>query len=432
MRTVSQWMSGIEALCRWLSWNRQQLEAFQIRRLRALVSHAYRHVPYYRSLFDQAGLKPEDIRTLADLPRIPTTARSALQGLSDRDIIAGGVNPERLIVHKSSGSTGEPFAVRRTWFEDRLLQAFRLVASVSLGFRPTDHRVVVTEVSPTEAVSNAPFYTMLGLLRRTVVDCLLPPEEILARLREAKPDVLAGYSGALSWVTGFATGEDRRLIRPRLIATGAETLTSEMRGQLSECFGARVFDFYGAEEFNLIAWECSGAGRYHVNEAAMIAEILKDGEPAGSGETGELVGTALHSYAMPFIRYRLGDEVTRGEAPCPCGAPVTTIARIQGRVVDRFPLPDGTTVHPYVLSEPLKVAAPWLRRFQLIQEQVDFVRIKVVPLRSSMPSPEAIAAVGRRVAAELGGNVRVETELVEEIPPVKSGKFRPYYSLVSG
>ncbi len=85
--------------------------------------------------------------------------------------------------------------------------------------------------------------------------------------------------------------------------------------------------------------------------------FTKDGRPAAPGERGEVVLTALHSFAMPFIRFRLGDIVTKGDSHCACGQPFATIRSVQGRMFDYFPLPDGRLVHPYeiiaILSEQL-------------------------------------------------------------------------------
>jgi phenylacetate-CoA ligase len=225
------------------------------------------------------------------------------------------------------------------------------------------------------------------------------------------------------------TEEDRARIRPRLVFTGGENLTPQMRRQISQGLGATVFDSYASHEHNLLASECPCGGRYHVAEWNVILEVLRDGRPVGPGEEGEVVATALHSYAMPFIRYRLNDLVTRGETPCCCGAPVSTLSRILGRTVEQFVLPDGKLIHPYVLVLPLLAEAPWLRRYQIVQDRADRVLVKIIP--SPYPGAEAVAAVARRLAAAVEGQLAVEIELVEEIPSEPSGKYRPYYSVVN-
>jgi phenylacetate-CoA ligase len=410
-------------------WTRERLDHFQSECLRRLVRHAGARVPYYRDLFRRHGLAPEDIRGVKDLARLPLAHRSEMQERPAPDLVARGYDPERLRTHRTSGSTGAPFTIRRTWFEERLLQALRFHEEWNVGLRLTDIRSGVVAQRRPRAER---WYNRLGLLRRVNVDCLLPARDILHRLGEIQPDVLGGYGGSLAWLAGEATPEDRQRIRPRLMFAGAETLTPEMRRQITECFGAPLYDAYASHEFNLIAFQCGETGLYHISELSVIAEVLKDGQPVGPGETGELVGTALHSYAMPFLRYPLGDVVTRGPAPCPCGGPLATLASIQGRVADRFLLPDGSSLHPYWFVTPLVQDSPWLRRYQIVQTGIDRIAVKAVPLQGASPTPDDLARIRSEIERIARGGVTVVVELATELPLGPSGKFRPYYSLVAG
>jgi phenylacetate-coenzyme A ligase PaaK-like adenylate-forming protein len=123
---------------------------------------------------------------------------------------------------------------------------------------------------------------------------------------------------------------------------------------------------------------------------------------------------------MPFIRFRLGDIVTRGDAPF-------SLKEIQGRLIDRFVLPDGSTVHPYTLVNPLLQEAPWLLQYQLVQERTDRIRVMLVPMRGAHPTQHAVETVRTTLNRHLGAAIRVEVELTERIPPDPNGKFRPYY-----
>jgi phenylacetate-CoA ligase len=431
---VSQGAAGLEALIRAHSRSREQILAFQTRRLRALVRHASRRVPYYRRLFEQAGLRPDDIRSLDDLSRIPITSRADLQRLPPGDALAEGFDPEKLTLHSTSGSSGAPLRIRYSRFEERLLKAFRLREQLAFGLRLTDRRASVglahRPAGLERVPGGSPFYTRFGLLRHEWVHCLQPAEDILARLRAIQPDALGGYASSIAWIAGFMTDEDRARIRPRLVLPGGETLTAEIREKISRGFDAPVFDCYASYELGLVASECPRGGRYHAAEWYVILEVLRrDGRPAGPGEEGEVVATALHSYAMPFIRYRLNDLVTLGETPCSCGASVKTLSRILGRTIEQFVLPDGKLIHPYALVTPLLAEAPWLRRYQIVQERNGRVLVKIIPMTN--PGAEAVAAVARRLAAVLEGQLAIEVTLVDDIPPEPSGKYRPYYSLVN-
>ena len=401
------------------------MEAWQTERLRALVAHAYENVPYYRRLFDGAGVLPRHIQTLRDLARIPISTRKDLQCAPAGDLIARGYRLERLVVHRTSGSTGEPFNIRRTAFEDRLLQAHRLAVLFRLGLRPTDRRVAIV----TRKFTGNPLYMRAGLLRYREIHCLQEPEQILSQLREVRPDVLRGFSGVLTYLANLMTDEERETIRPRFITTDSETLTAEMRERIEAGFGSRVFDFYDSHEFNTIGWECPSSGLYHLSDTSMITEVLAGDNPAPPNEDGELVGTALHSRAMPFIRFRLGDLVTRGPDRCPCGASNSTLARVRGRVADRFEFPGGISIHPYALVSPLLAHGPWVRQYQLIQDGPNRVRVKLAPLRGENPAAEGLARVREVLRERLGPGIGLEVELVSQIPVAPSGKQRPYLPL---
>jgi len=280
--------------------------------------------------------------------------------------------------------------------------------------RPTDRRANILAVD----VPQPTVLARWGFLPYEEVDCRLPPAEILARLRELRPDVLRGYASALAWLADELTAGDRAKIRPRFVTTDSETLTESMRARICAGFGAPVIDFYDSHEFNLIAAEDPAEGGYRVNEESVLAEVLRDGRPAGPGEEGELVGTALHSWAMPFLRYRQGDLVT-------CGAKKGTLARIQGRLMDRFELVDGRSLHPYALEIPMMEHLPDLKQFQIVQERPEYIRIKVVLPKGG--GAERIGTLERRLEAEVGAGIVVAIQRVECIPAGANGKFRPYF-----
>jgi phenylacetate-CoA ligase len=133
---------------------------------------------------------------------------------------------------------------------------------------------------------------------------------------------------------------------------------------------------------------------------------------------------------MPFIRYRLGDIATRGKCEGNCGAPFASIRNIQGRMIDYFPLPDGRVVHPYqILSSLIGGGDSWIRQYQLVQEQLDRIVLRVLPRHA--PDPEHLARIERSVLPLLGPRVQFRLQLVPDLPLEHTGKFRPSRSLVS-
>ncbi len=411
---------------------REEIIAFQNKRLRRLITYAYENVSYYRRLFDQNGIKPHEIKSVADLAAIPITSRKDIQSLPVEEIVARGVDPKHLIAHMTSGSSGEPFTIRRTWLEERLLGAFRLRAMHYLGLRMTDRTVKIVLVRPTHSRDyQLPQRVLqaLGLYRQVLIHCLKEPEDIMSTLQHTRPDVLQGSPGVLARIAKIIGDDNHQLIDPRFVAVGGEVLTPLMRNQITEGFAAPIFDVYGSHEFNLIAWECKETGESHTCDDGMIVEVLKDGCPVATGERGEVVGTNLHSFAMPFIRYRLGDIVTKGSETCRCGRPFSTIRKVQGRMIDYFPLPGGRVIHPYeIVLILLNVAARWICQYQLIQEREDRIILRVVS--TSTPSPQELVQLEESVTALLGQGVEFRVNLVSEIKLESSGKFRVSSSLV--
>jgi phenylacetate-CoA ligase len=431
MMTVFNRIAALRGFARHPSQNREAVVEYQNRQLRRLVAHAYARVPYYRELFDAQGLKPRDVQSVDDLHKIPITSRDVVQQRSADALVARGVNHRRLIVHSTSGSSGKPVNVRRTWVEERVHGALRLRAFRSFGLRVSDIRCrISTPISVYGTQTEAPqrMVGALGVFRQTSVEGFEAPDVLVRRLATIHPQVVHGLPGLLARIAHTVDHDTLRSLRLRFIVPGGAMLTPLMRRQIEEGFAAPVYEVYGAHEFNLIAWQCLTTGELHCCDDGMIMEILDGGRPVTEGEPGEVVGTNLHSFAMPLIRYRLGDVVTKGYERCPCGAPFSTIRAIQGRMVDFFHLPGGRVLHPYQILDSRQRTAPWIREYQVTQERVDRVVIRIVP--SSTPSPRELAEWRAPAAAVLGADVTLDVQLVPELRLEPRGKFRVFRSLV--
>jgi phenylacetate-CoA ligase len=399
--------------------------------LRRLIAHAYRNVCYYHDLFERNGIGPHQVRTVADLPIIPVTGKDDLRDRPPEDVLARGLDPGRLLAVRTSGSVGEPFTVRFTPWEQRVLTLSWARPMRYFGRRAGDRLVALVYMRP-ELEHGAPLYehlrNALGVFRTTYVNMCLPPEEVLQGLRRCRPDILAGYPGVLAHLADAAEAADAPTIRPRAVCTGGEVITDAVRRRIARAFGAPVYNCYASEEFRVIAWECRETGELHTCNGHVIVEVLKDGRPAAPGEDGELVATSLFSYAMPFIRYRLGDIVTRGEDQCRCGLPYSTIQEVKGRTLDYFPLPDGRMLHPYDIIRPLHDTADWVKFHQLVQERRDLIVLYSVPYRS--PSAQEVKRLQEAMRPVLGPGVEFCVQVVPEIKPRASGKYAYARSLV--
>jgi phenylacetate-CoA ligase len=408
----------------------ETLRRFRTAQLRRVVDHAYARVPYYRRLFDAHGVSPSDIREPDDLRRLPVTTRKTLQSLPDEDLLARGVDLRLLNTYTTSGSSGRVLTVRRTWVEDRVLGGLRLRAMRSYGLSRQDHVVTLLGAMSSRRPGRSRLQRLLARrgVRAAIVDCTAPIDDVVCEIVRLRPTVLSGYPGALLRVAAAADPRVLRALGIRFVYSGGEVLTPAMRERITAAFGAPLYDVYACFEFNLVAAQCPTTAAYHVCDAGLVLEVLDGDRPVEPGERGTVVGTCLHAYAMPFIRYELGDVVTRGEAGCACGARVSTLHEVTGRMIDFFPLPDGRVVHPYGVFLPLRQRSPWIRTFQVTQRRIDHFVMQVVA--SPPPTAEQVALVREMAAAGLGAGVRFDLEIVPDLAVETSGKFRVYRSLV--
>ncbi|HKU59698.1 MAG TPA: AMP-binding protein [Gemmatimonadales bacterium] len=407
-----------------------ELRLWQDARLRRLVSHAYESVPFYRRLFDRHRLHPRHVRGVRDLEIIPFVEKADLRGQRPGDLLAQGHDPATLLTVRTSGSTGEPFTIRRTWLEDKLQYLIRLRALQALGIRSRDLVVAVGVHRPESGDAKLMGRTLraLGLHARVLLDGLEDPVHTTYELRRLRPDVLTGLPGMLNRLTAPELAGALETVRPRLVVVGGEVTAPAMRARLGRTFGAPVYETYGSHECPLIASECPWSGTLHACEDAVLVEVLRDGQPVEPGEQGEVVVTNLHAYAMPFIRYRIGDLATRAPS-CACGSPFAALGAVQGRMIDYFPLPDGRLLHPYeIVTRLVWGSQAWIRQYQLVQERRDSVVLYVVA--EAAPTEAQVGEVVRAVRPVLGDRVRFEVRPVARIPFEATGKLRPSRSLV--
>ena len=420
--TARAFVRGLRGLTRHEPASRDGVLSYQMACLGDLLSHAYRRVPYYRRLFDGAGIRPEDVRSHADLAAIPPTSRSDVQFLPPEEVCAQGYDVNRLRKVTTSGSTGNPLTIRRTMNEERLLLAFRARAAAGCGLGFGSRRVQIDHLDSDprshERLTHA--HERIGILPRLLVDWRTPKTDLLRAIEAFRPDIINGPPSILSWLADELTDEDRRRIRAKLVLAGSEMMTSPMRRSIRSGFGVPVGDIYGSHEAVFIAMNLPGRSGYRVCEEATLVEVLRDGVPAGPGESGELYVTALHSYAMPFVRYRLGDSVVVG----PYDGPYLSLQSIEGRTADRFILPDGRKVHGYTLGEAIESSPLEVRRFQITQERRDRFNVRLVLRRPMVTEVERLRSeLQQRLSAE----VQVEIEVVDSLDPVG----RKFYSFIS-
>ncbi|HJV74483.1 MAG TPA: AMP-binding protein [Noviherbaspirillum sp.] len=405
-------------------WPSARLMDFQLKRLKALLAHADVHVPYYRQLFATLGMRPEDIRSLADLAKIPLLDKATIRANTDalKSDCAQG-----LARFNTGGSSGEPliFYIGKERVSHDVAAKWRATRwwGVDIG----DPEIVVWG-SPIELGAQD---RMRALRDRVFRTRLLPAFEMSAQkvdmflddIRRTRPKMLFGYPSALSHFARHAENKGVRMndLGVRVAFVTSERLYDDQRRQISKTFGCDVANGYGGRDAGFIAHQCPH-GSMHITAEDIVVEIIdQEGNPVPHGTAGEIVVTHLATCDFPFIRYRTGDVGVLDDRKCSCGRGLPVLKEIQGRSTDFVMAQDGTVMHGLALIYILR-DIPQVRAFKIVQESTDFTRVMVVAhCGLGVKIKEKIT---REFQARLGQSVVIQIEEVGEIAPEKSGKYR--------
>ena len=395
----------------WL--DRDRLRGIQEAKLRRLVDHAYRTVPFYRRLFDGAGVHPSEVRTLDDLSKLPVITKADLQAAGPDALTSTAFDAARLHWEDTTGSTGEPFATRLDPRFIGMRNALFLRALTTAGYRVGQRLMLVANFRKSTGKKHANEW-----LRWRYASIEDSAPQLLAGLQAFRPSILYGSTSPLRQLASFIAASNAPVPRLKAVITTSEMLDEATRRLLEDAFRAEVFDFYGLTETGFVAWECPRHDGYHLAEDTSITEL------AGTrpGEPSSLVITNLELMAMPIIRFRAGDLAVAGPAErCACGRGLRRIARIEGRIVDIIRLPDGTVISPYRVTLAVKRVAG-LRRFQVVQEDRDSFTLRFES--SDADAATTGTAAGEALQAELGPQARLTVRREASLDPPPGRKYR--------
>jgi phenylacetate-CoA ligase len=398
---------------------KDRLDAIQCDKLRRLVQHAYENVPYYRDLLSAAGVKPDQIRNTADLGKIPTTSKLTLQSLNPGDQLVQNAMKEGTISDVTSGSTGIPLKVCFSR-EDYDIRSIIFIRSfMEMGYKLSDRQAIVCD---TRFLSNHRYWFQnLGIFRKLYIPVQSSLDHQIRALREYNPDHIHGYARSLALIAEEMLRQNITDVAPSLVCTGAELVSRKTRETINRAFHVDMLDMYASIESGLIAWECAECRRYHINSDGLVVEFLRNGKPCLPGEPGMVVITNLHSYAMPIIRYEIGDIGIPSADLCSCGRALPLMEILEGRIDDMVYTPSGKVISPNSITNALE-AAKGIAQFRVIQKTREQLKVLFVPDASGL---ENVSIIVQRLLEELvGPDMRIDIQSVESLPREYTGKIR--------
>ncbi len=410
-------------------WTADKIEEYQEENLQKLIRHAYDTVPYYRRAFDSLKLKPGDIRTSADLPKLPLLTKEDVFRHRD-ELVSTAYDTKYLVFCHTSGTTGkslqfyqEPSAIQFRWavwwrHKQRFGVEFDAPYATFTGLTA----VPLNQSKPPFWRENKPMRQTIFTMHH-VVPANVP--SIVQRLNQGGLVYYTGYPSILSLLASMVREQGLTITAPpKVIFTGAETLYTDQRQTMAEVFQCVVTDQYGFSE------GCGNASRcledlFHEDFEFGILERDQPQTTESGDRRGSIIATGFSSFAMPFIRYQVGDVGTWQSTVCICGRHSQVLKQIEGRVEDYVVTPEGRHIlrFDYIFKDTHQV-----REAQVVQDRPDGIRIVVVRRPGYSNADEILIRdeIKRRVSDRL----MVSFDYVDEIPREANGKFRAVKSLL--
>lgn len=420
----AQWMSGAELL------------EHQKRQLMELLRFTYNSVPFYRQRFDTAGLPLREIDSPEAWRRIPLLTRRDVQCAGD------AIQCKQIFEHHgpisssfTSGSSGQPvltlgttvtrlfwtaISFRQHLWHPRNLKG-KLVSIRSVPARDGD--------IPKESVFDNWGHSTNGVVNTgpsVTLDVHLPDAEQAELLQRHDPDYLMTYPSVIENLAAYFSRHNLALQRLQEIRTFGEVLEPHTRALCRNVWNVPVVDVYSCQELGYLALQCPKHDHYHVQSETVLLEVLDDeGQPCHPGQVGQVVVTSLHNFAMPLIRYQIGDFAEVGE-PCDCGRGLPVLKRIVGRQRNMAIHPSGRRIWPAINLGDAAVAGaiPPISQFQLIQRSLHQMELKLVCPRKLREDERQLVVAWIHKA--VGHPFDVEITYSDSIPRGRTGKYEDF------
>jgi len=416
-------------------WPAEQLQNQQQEQLLVLLNHAMQTVPYYQQCLSAAGYRPGQSWDQALWSALPILKRHNVQEmqaqLHSQRLPAGHGKP---FLVQSSGSTGRPVQVLGSdmtrfywdistlrdnhWQRHDFMQKFAAVRP-DRGAKGHERAMCKGWGTPVDYI----YQSVPSLIINSRVDV----RQQLQWLQEYQPVYLLSLPSNLRELLRLSEQEAIKLSALQQVRCYGETVPPRLRETVRKVWNVGLTDIYSSTEIGYMALQCPDHEHYHVQSETMYLEVLDDNDqPCQPGQIGRVVVTPLHNFAMPLIRYEVGDYAEVGEA-CACGRGLPVLTRIVGRTRNMVRTPEGKCYWPsFPIAELLEVAS--IRQLQLQQVALDSIEVSVV--MQGQLTAEQEKRLQQRLHASLNYPFHLRFNCVDSIEVQKNGKFEDFISLL--
>lgn len=399
--------------------------------LKKLLIHCYENIPYYTNVLTESGVIVNNEVDLTNFSNIPVLTKEIIKE-QFKNLKSADLNKRKCFLNTSGGSTGEPVkffqdkanwdsGMAGKWFfstfvskevgdkEIKLWGSERDILKGSIGFKAKLKNKIFNRI-------------LLNSFKMSRSDM----KEYVDVINKNKPVLIESYVQSIYELSKFIDDSNLVVHSPKGIITSAETLYPEHKILIEDVFNTKVYNRYGSREAGDMACSCEKDEGLHLNIFNNYLEILNDWlEPCKSGEIGKVYVTTLNNYSMPLVRYDIGDMAVPAEnEQCSCGRGLPLIEMVEGREVSAFKTKEGKTVPGEFFIHFIGVVfnKGFISKFQVIQKNYDLIKIKVV-VRDNNGFEDGKNVIINSIKIVMGQDCKVEFEFVDDIEPLKSGKY---------
>ncbi len=431
----SRFTADYEELARFLEESErsdpERLRDYQETRLREVVRHAYETVPHYREVMDSLRLRPSDISGIDDLTKLPVLRKEDVRRLGGR-LRSRAVRRTALARAGTSATSGSPLPVYRdrpvSLMNHACYMRLRRWAGFPLG---TPYATMQGRLVVPHGQRNPPFWRDNPSWNQLIFSTVHLTDENLdiyvEKIRGFGTRALEAFPSCAFILARYLETRNEYLPMDAVTTTGEPLLPLE-RKLIEERFRTRAFDAYSTAERVVFSTECEEHDGHHLYGEFGITEVVdEEGHRLPPGTPGLLVGTSLHNFGTPMIRYACGDVGALSERRCACGRTLPMMEGLTSRVGDIIVTPDGRMIPAIMVSWSIKDVAA-VRQWRIVQKRPDEIRMMIV--KDGPLTQKERASMVAYFADRLGPDVHAEIEQVSEIPPSAMGKVRHVISEV--
>lgn len=404
-------------------FSREKLEQYQAGKLKQLLVHAYKNVPYYTEIFKRNNLSPYGFNSVKDLKKLPVLTKDDVIKNLDR-LVSRGINKKYLERAVTSGSTGKPLEFYRDKRDEYVRRAFFLRALEAFNVKARSRSVLIWMLPFISERQNEHYVYDPHLKRLSLAAYSSGSdfcEEKIGLIRKFRPDYILASPGVIYRLADYARENNIGDLNVRSFICCFDNLHPFQREFISLQFHGGIYSYYGSEERVITAFECSSHNGMHIDAERGIAEVLdEDGESAREGQTGRIVATGLYNFAMPFIRYETGDIGSISSKACSCGRTLPRLESLDGRTSEVIKY-KGKFICAGGLSAVMSKFQDLIKECQFIQEKEDTLILNIVKKRNFMePDKKEIIRYLRRLIDE---ELNISFNFVDAVPRTRMDKF---------